>query len=238
MFTTSKLALEEERIRAAYAHREVSVDKRLYSYFDLGRLFMMQERERQVLTLLKQHKRHALGKQKILEVGCGDGQILREFIKWGAQPENLAGVDLLPDQICEARRLCPGSVALYCGNVVDLPFPDAAYDLVVQVTAFSSVLDLGLKQQMGREMLRVLKPEGAILWHDFFFNNPRNSDVRGIGLEEIRRLFPDCIVALRRMMLAPPLTRLVAPLSWSLCYCLARLRVFNTHYLGLIFRRQ
>src|SRR5262249_27097790 len=175
--------------KAAYARRERKVDKRLYSYFDLGRLFMMQERERQVLTLLKHHKRLALAKQKILKGGWVEGQILRELIKWGQQRENLAGVDLIPEQIGEARRLCPGSVALYCGNAVNLPFPDAAYDLVVQVTAFSSVLDLGLKQQMGREMLRVLKPEGAILWHDFFFNNPRNSDVRGIGLEEIRRLF-------------------------------------------------
>ena len=234
----TQLTSEKERIKAAYARREIKVDKRLYSYFDLGRLFMMQERERQMLALLRKHKRHALDKQKILEVGCGDGQILRELIKWGARPENLAGVDLLSDRIGEARRLCPGSVALYCGNAVDLPFPDAAYDLVVQVTAFSSVLDPGLKQQMGREMLRVLKPEGAIVWHDFFFNNPRNSDVRGIELEEIRRLFPDCIVAVRRMTLAPPLTRLLAPLCWSLCYCLAQLRVFNTHYLGLIFRKR
>jgi len=191
-----------------------------------------------VLALLRQHNRHALAKQKILEVGCGDGQILRELTKWGAQPENLAGVDLLPDQINEARRLCPGSVSLYCGNAVEMPFSDATYDLVVQVTAFSSVLDLAMKQQMGREMLRVLKPEGAILWHDFFFNNPKNPDVRGIRLREIRSLFPDCVVAVRRVTLAPPLTRLVAPLSWSFCYCLARIGVFNTHYLGLIFRKQ
>jgi len=238
MLTPIQLASENNRIKAAYACRESKMDKRLYSYFDLGRLFMMQERERQVLSLLRKHKRHALAKQKILEVGCGDGQILRELTKWGARPENLTGMDLLPDQISEARRLCPGSVALYCGNAVDMPFPDAAYDLVVQVTAFSSVLDVAMKQQMGHEMLRVLKPEGAILWHDFFFNNPKNPDVRGITLPEIRSLFPDCVVAARRVTLAPPLTRLVAPLSWSLCYCMARIGVFNTHYLGLIFRKQ
>src|SRR5262245_8269988 len=76
MLTATQLASEKDRIKAAYARRERKVDKRLYSYFDLGRLFMMQERERQVITLLKQHKRRALAKQKILEVGCGDGQIL------------------------------------------------------------------------------------------------------------------------------------------------------------------
>jgi ubiquinone/menaquinone biosynthesis C-methylase UbiE len=238
MLPVAQLASEKNRIKAAYARRETSLNKRLYSHFDAARLFMLQERERQMLTVLRQHKRHDLAKQKILEIGCGDGQILRELIKWGARPGNLAGVDLLPDQIAEARRLCPGSVSLYCGDAVDLPFPDAAYDLVVQVTAFSSVLDVGMKQQMAREMLRVLRPEGGILWHDFFLNNPRNPDVRGIRLEEIRKLFPNCVFALRRMTLAPPLTRLVAPLCWSLCYSLAGLRVFNTHYLGLIFRNR
>jgi len=238
MLTAAQLASETSRIKAAYRHREIELDKRLYSYFDLGRLFMMQEREREVLRLLRQHKLHDLAMQKVLEVGCGDGQILRELLKWGAQPENLAGVDLLPDQIDEARRLCPASIALFCANAADLPFPDGSHDLVVQVTAFSSVLDINIKQQMGREMLRVLKPGGAVLWHDFFLNNPRNSDVRGITLEEIRRLFPDCIVAVRRVTLAPPLTRLMAPLSWFLCYGLAQLRVFNTHYLGLIFKKQ
>src|ERR1700688_3827382 len=101
MLTTSKLVLEEERIRAAYAHRKVSVDKRLYSYLDLGRLFMMQEREREVLALFKRHARDALANQNILEVGCGNGHILRELIKWGARPENVVGVDVLPDQIEE-----------------------------------------------------------------------------------------------------------------------------------------
>jgi ubiquinone/menaquinone biosynthesis C-methylase UbiE len=237
MLAVAQLASEKDRIRAAYARREIRVNKWFYSYFDPGRLFMMQERERQILTLLRQYKRHHLAKQKILEIGCGDGQILRELIKWGARPGNLAGVDLLPDQIGEARRLCPESVALYCGDAVDLPFPDAYYDLVVQVTAFSSVLDVGMKHQMAREMLRVAKPEGAILWHDFFFN-PTNPDVRGIRLKEIRKLFPNCVFALRRTTLAPPLTRLVAPLCWSLCYSLAGLRVFNTHYLGLILRKR
>jgi ubiquinone/menaquinone biosynthesis C-methylase UbiE len=237
MLTTSKLALEEERIRAAYAHRKVSVDKRLYSYLDLGCLFMMQEREREVLALFKRHARDALANQNILEVGCGNGHILRELIKWGARPENVAGVDVLPDQIEEARRQCPSAVALYCQNAANLSFSDATFNLVVQITAFSSALDPELKRQMAREMLRVLKPDGAILWHDFFLNNPRNPDVRGVGRKEICRLFPNCEVVLRRVTLAPPLVRRLAPRSWLLCYLLTGIRIFNTHYLGLVHKK-
>ena len=38
-------------------------------------------------------------------------------------------------------------------------------------------------------MIRVLKPNGIVLWFDFRLNNPRNPDVLGIGKREIRQLF-------------------------------------------------
>ena len=50
---------------------------------------MMQERERQILMLLKHNGFAALKTKKILEIGCGDGYWLREFVKWGAGPENI-----------------------------------------------------------------------------------------------------------------------------------------------------
>src|SRR5260370_39862552 len=100
---------------------------------------------------------------KILEVGCGTGFWLREFIKWGARPENLVGLDLLPDRIEECRRLCPGKVTVHCRNASSLESPCESFDLVLQSTVFSSVLDAAIKRQMADEMLRVLRPEGIIL---------------------------------------------------------------------------
>jgi SAM-dependent methyltransferase len=230
----SEYAAEEARIRSAYAHRKTkpAIWKR-ESYFDPGCLFMMQEQERKVLALLRRHRRDDLANQQILEVGCGTGGNLRRLIKWGARPENLSGLDLLSDNIVQARRLSPSDVRLYCGNAANIPFPDAAFDLVVQVTMFSSILDPGMKQRIAQEMLRVLKPDGAILWLDFFFNNPRNPEVRGVGRKEIRNLFPDCNAPVHRMNLAPPLVRLLAPRSWLLCDILAGLPFLDTHYLGL-----
>jgi ubiquinone/menaquinone biosynthesis C-methylase UbiE len=234
MLIPSEYAAEEARIRAAYAHRATTpaILKR-ESYFDRACLFMMQEQEREILALLRRHKRDDLANQKILEVGCGTGGNLRRLIKWGARPEYVAGLDLLPDYIDQARRLSPNGVSLNCGNAADIPFPDASFDLVVQVTVFSSILDPGMKQRIAREMLRVLKADGAILWLDFFFNNPRNPDVRGVGRKEIRSLFPDCIAKVRRVNLAPPLVRLLAPRSWLLCDILSGLAILDTHYLGL-----
>ena len=73
-----------------------------------------------------------------------------------------------------------------------------------------------MKQAIAREMLRVLKPQGSILWYDFFMDNPRNSNVRGIGRRELASLFPDCRIWLRRVTLAPPLARRIVPVTLEL----------------------
>lgn len=237
MCTGSAENSEESRIRAAYARRKRSVDPDRYSYFNPGNLFLIHSRERQVLGLLERYGLRRLDATMILEVGCGTGHWLRELVKWGARPENLAGVDLLSDRIAEARRLCPVDVKLLCGNATKLEFPDATFDLVLQSTVFTSILDLEMKHQIGSEMLRVLKPDGLILWYDYHLDNPRNPDVRGAKKGEIHSLFPGCSIDLRRVTLAPPLTRLLAPHSWLLCYLLEKVPLLCTHYLGVIRKR-
>jgi len=51
---------------------------------------------------------------------------------------------------------------------------------------------------------------------------------------EIQSLFPGCDVRLKRITLAPPLTRRVAPYSWLVCYLLSKVPFLCTHYLGVI----
>jgi ubiquinone/menaquinone biosynthesis C-methylase UbiE len=230
--TTSSSQIEETRIRAAYAKRQK--DDIRYSYFSMGNLFMMQEREQRLLALLKRNDLAPLHTKKILEVGCGTGYWLREFMKWGARPENITGIDLLVDRVAEARYLCPEAVKIVYGNAAALAFPDATFDLVVQSTVFTSVLDAMMKHQMASEMLRVVKDDGFILWYDYHVNNPWNPDVRGVKRREILQLFPGCRIQLQRITLVPPLVRLLAPSSWLTCYLLGKIPWLCTHYLGLI----
>ena len=230
----SSPGIEEARIKVAYANRKHTIPKGRYSFFNEANLFIVQERERQFLALLKQYGFASLHAKSILEIGCGAGFWLREFIKWGARPENLTGVELLDHRVAEAVRLCPEAVRVECRNAAKLSFPDAEFDLVFQSMAFSSILDQGLKQQVASEMSRVVKPDGLILWYDFHINNPRNPDVRGVKKREIQRLFSGCSIRLRRLTLAPPLVRMIAPSSWMLSSLLARIPFLCTHYLGVI----
>src|SRR5262249_43909920 len=151
---------------------------------------------------------------------------------------NIAGVDLLPDRVAEARKLCPEAVKIYCGSATHLAFPDAAFDLVLQSTVFTSVLAPETKQRIASEMLRVLKRDGLILWYDFHMNNPWNPHVRGVKRREIHQLFPHCQIRLRRLTLLPPLARWLAPRSWFLAYLLGQFPLFCTHYLGVLRRSQ
>jgi ubiquinone/menaquinone biosynthesis C-methylase UbiE len=195
---------------------------------------MIQERERRLLALLRRHGSGSLKEKKILEIGCGTGYWLREFVKWGAQPENIAGLDLLPELVSEARRLCPPSVTVRQGTAAQLEFPDMTFDLVLQSTVFTSILDSALQTQIAREMIRVLKDDGHIVWYDFRVNNPWNPDVRGIKKREIFQLYPNCRVKLEWITLAPPLARRIAPYSWLTCEILGHIPWLCTHYLGVI----
>jgi ubiquinone/menaquinone biosynthesis C-methylase UbiE len=230
--TLSLTAREEDRIRAAYARRRNDLGR--YSLFNSGHLFFIQERERQVLAVLKRSGVSSLESKSILEIGCGKGDRLREFLKWGARPENVVGVDLLPDRVAEARRVCPEGVRIECQNAEKLVFPSAAFDLVFQFTVFTSILDVDVKREIAAEMLRVVKPDGLILWHDYHVNNPRNLDVQGVKKREILQLFPGCRIELQRVTLVPPLVRLIGRYSWLACYLLGRIPLFCTHYLGVI----
>jgi ubiquinone/menaquinone biosynthesis C-methylase UbiE len=143
-------------------------------------------------------------------------------------------VDLLPDRIAEAKSLSPCGIRLHCGHAADLPLASDSFDLVVQSTVFTSILEPSVKRQVASEMRRILKTDGLILWYDFQVNNPRNSDVQGVTRQEIYELFPNCRIELRRLTLAPPLLRLLAPYSWLLCHLLSQVPWLCTHYLGAI----
>jgi len=225
------LAQEVTRIEVAYARRD---NHAIYSFFEPSYRLLVQEREHKLLQALSERGFSRLENTKILEVGCGTGAWLRDFIRWGARPENLWGTDLLPARIAEGKKLCPAGITLKCQNSENLEVEDGSFDLVLQATVFTSILCPEMKRLLAQEMIRVLREKGLIIWYDFHVDNPRNPDVRGVDRAEIRQLFPDCNVSLQKLTLAPPIGRRVAPISTSLYRALSLIKPLCTHYLGII----
>jgi len=226
---------ELDRIRAEYARRQL--DPRLqnrYSLFVPGALFTFQTRERAVLRMLQQAGLDPLDHLDILEVGCGEGGVLLGLIQWGADPARLCGCDLLSDRVTHARRRLPTTAALAVADGGYLPYPSARFDLVLQFTVFTSVLDCTLRQRIADEMWRILRPGGAVLWYDFRFQGRNNPAVQAIHPRQVRALFPHGTFAAQRVTLAPPIAWRLARWSRLCCELLALLPWLRTHDLILI----
>ena len=97
----------------------------------------------------------ALAHGKVLEVGCGTGQMLPLY------PESVEifGLDPNPDALVRARRRAP-EAPLLLASAEHLPFPGQSFDTVVSGLVFCSVSDpaRGLA-----EIRRILRPEGRLL---------------------------------------------------------------------------
>jgi SAM-dependent methyltransferase len=229
---------ERERILAAYEARKARDQHRpgFFGFEDPAHMSRVHERHWTSAGLLHRHGFHPLGDIPILDVGCGNGALLRQFVEWGARPELLAGIDLRPDVVGLASRLAPG-MDLRCGSATELPWADGAFALVCQHTVFTSIFDQEMRRRVADEMVRVLRDGGAILWYDFRYDNPRNSDVRAVRKRQIHALFPELRIHLQQITLAPPIARRVPrPLLPVLYPLLGAIPFLRTHYLGLFLK--
>ncbi len=201
-----------------------------YSLFNEATLLQLHSIERNLLALLKQHRFTDLADKKILDIGCGTGMHLQRFLAYGAQAGNLVGIDLMPERVALARQKNP-AIDWRQGSAHELPYPDASFDLITLFVVFSSILNEPLRQRIAAEIWRVRKPGGLILCYDFTYSNPRNPAVVGIPRRQIRHLFqhPGAQFDFRRITLAPPLARLIAPRAYGLANLLEQFKLLNTH---------
>jgi len=197
---------------------------------------MLQRREQAILRLLRRNGIVDLSKARILEVGCGRGKALADWARWGASASNLYGVDVMEPFIRKASEVLPRA-GVVVGSAERLPFPSRSFDMVAQLTMFTSILDPAMRRAAAAEMQRVLAPAGAILWYDFRYPSPSNRDVRPVRLREIRTLFPGWRIDRITTTLLPPLARRLAALSLRACVFLeSALPPLRSHHVALLTR--
>ena len=111
-------------------------------------------------------RRYLADGQTILDVGCGNGYSTLSFAS--GFNSVFTGIDFVPEMIEAARELhtqipTKGEVSFQEGNVTQLNFPDATFDIV---TSQRCLLNLPSRDDQWRafaEISRVLKPGGRYL---------------------------------------------------------------------------
>jgi ubiquinone/menaquinone biosynthesis C-methylase UbiE len=108
---------------------------------------------------------HLAGAQRVLDVGCGEGQVARLAMAAPVSASAVVGVDPTWAQITVAKERAGGPSYAVAG-AAGLPFPDASFDAVVACLVFEHIRDV---DEALVEVGRVLRPGGRFL---FFLNHP------------------------------------------------------------------
>jgi SAM-dependent methyltransferase len=218
-------------VAARYARRQ---QQGLYSILRPEVIRSVQELQRELLRMLRQEGGRTdvdLRQLRLVDVGCGYGGHLLDFLRFGFRPEHLCGIELLAERIDAARCTLPHAIHLHHGDASTAEVPPGSQDYVFQSVVFSSLLDGRFQHELADRMWRWLRPGGAVLWYDFTVDNPANPDVRGVPLARVRQLFPHGRIRARRLTLAPPISRRVCRIHPAAYTLLNALPFLRTHLL-------
>lgn len=107
-----------------------------------------------VFSLLSSIATKKKGLLRILEVGCGTGELLKEIDCLGS----VRGIDISPRAIefCKERGLTNAAV----GDVAQIPFPEESFDVVI---ALDVLEHLENDSEGCNELIRVLAPGGVAI---------------------------------------------------------------------------
>ncbi|MGE4453296.1 MAG: class I SAM-dependent methyltransferase [Sphaerochaeta sp.] len=112
------------------------------------------------------------GRGKALDIGCGNGALAIRLAK--KYPEaSVYGIEYrgFREEVCKQNALLEGvaqRVTCIGGSIIDLPFEDEEFALVVSNLTFHEVKDLKDRRELMEEALRVLKDGGLFVFQDLF----------------------------------------------------------------------
>lgn len=105
---------------------------------------------------------------RVLDVGCGRGEILRHAARLGADAIGIDYAEVavrMSQQVIEPLEgVVPGKTAVLLADAKRLPFNDASFDRVLMFDVVEHLHPWELDQALA-EVSRVLKPDGSFIVH-------------------------------------------------------------------------
>lgn len=200
---------EVDRIKGYYAVRVEPQRSRAVDDY------VLEERRHLLRSLLIKLARRPMADLRLCDVGCGEGSDLAFWAAQGVPQSHLAGTELQPHLLREARSRLSGADLREVDGFM-IPFPDASFDVVLASLVFSSILDGRARARLFAEMRRVAAPGGIVALYDFRIRKPSNPNVVAMTRIRIAELGvkPALTVGLTPLLPVLPLVlRLPGPLK-------------------------
>ena len=155
----------------------------------------------------------------VLDVACGQGARLLHLMELGFPAQMMHGIDIRPSVVKQGRRRLP-ACTLIVADACNIPYADAAFDLVIGSTIFVRVTKTSIWASIAREMARVTKPGGFLLIVDWRYGG---RGYQAMTRRSLRSLFPNCdIVRSVGGALIPPVGRPISRWCPSLYFLIHR----------------
>jgi SAM-dependent methyltransferase len=121
---------------------------------------------------------------RVLDVGCGVATTAIEIAeRFGAKVTAVDIAPLMLDRAIENATAARVSdrVTVQAGDILDLPFPDNSFDVVIAeaVTMFVN------RARATAELARVTRPGGRVLATEFFWRQPPSHEAREIFMGQV-----------------------------------------------------
>jgi len=176
----------------------------------------------------------------VLDVGCGGGGSLLNFIKLGFFPPHLTGIDILEERISRAKERFP-DVNFVHGDASSMDFLDVSFDIVTESTMFMQLTDENLAQSIADEMIRVSKSKGHIILFDWRYSKPWDQNYKALSIKRIKRLFKveseTKIRGIFKGSLIPPLGRFISKRVPSFYFIVQALMPFLVGQLAVVLKK-
>ena len=122
---------------------------------------------------------HRRGARRILDVGCGTGVLVPHLLAECQDAECILEFDFAEGMLVEnARKFTDERLARVCGNAGDLPLAFGSFDMVL---CFGVLPHLRELPAVLRQLLRLLRPQGALSVGHLMGSGELNAFHRGLG---------------------------------------------------------